>query len=235
MTQTVFISGANRGLGLSLVKRFLREGFRVFAGIRRQSDPLRQLAQAHGEALTVLTLDVTQLDSVRAAARYFSQRSPTLDILINNAGVLLDTEVPLEKLDLSDDALHTSMDVNAFGALRVTQQFLPFLEKGRHKLVMNISSEAGSITDCWRKSDFAYSMSKAALNMQSKLLHNYLSPRGFRILAIQPGWMKTEMGGADAVLDPDASAHGLFRVAVNRGGETPDATFLDYEGQPLRW
>ena len=86
------------------------------------------------------------------------------------------------------------------------QQFLPLLEKSGLKLIINILSEAGSVADCRRENQFAYCMSKAALNMQSKILQNYLKPRGFKILAIHPGWIRTNMGGPQAPLPAEGAA-----------------------------
>ncbi len=198
MIKSVFITGADKGLGFSLVQQFLRAGVRVFAGQYQANSDLSELAKSFPQTLTPIPLDVTQLDSVRRAADTVAKLVPALDVLINNAGVMLEERTPLLELDLARLPLFETLDVNAFGPLRMVQQFLPLLEKGEHKLILNISSEAGSIADCWRESEFAYSMSKAALNMQSKILQNHLKPRGFKILAVHPGWMRTDMGGADA-------------------------------------
>jgi NAD(P)-dependent dehydrogenase (short-subunit alcohol dehydrogenase family) len=110
----------------------------------------------------------------------------------------------------------------------------PLLKKGDRKLIINVSSEAGSIADCWRESEFAYSMSKAALNMQSKILQNYLKPRGFKVLAVHPGWMQTDMGGADADIPADEAAEGIFRLA-EKNWNPDDEIYMDYRGQPLPW
>lgn len=116
----------------------------------------------------------------------------------------------------------------------MVQQFLPLLEKGEHKLILNISSEAGSITDCWRESDFAYSMPKAALNMQSKILQNHLKPRSFKLLAVHPGWMRTDMGGADADIHAGEAAEGIFNLAVKKWN-LDDGIYMDYKAQPINW
>ena len=126
------------------------------------------------------------------------------------------------------------MNVNSFGPLRVVQQFQSLLEKGEGKLIINISLEAGSIADCRRENQFAYCMSKAALNMQSKILQNYLSPRGFKVLAVHPGWMRTNMGRPNAAISPDESAEGIFRLAL-REWNADDPIYMDYQGVPLPW
>jgi NAD(P)-dependent dehydrogenase (short-subunit alcohol dehydrogenase family) len=234
MIKTVFITGADKGLGFSLVQQFLRAGVHVFAGQYQANNDLIDLAQSFPQTLTPVPLDVTQLDSVSQAADIVAKRVPALDVLINNAGVMLEKRTPLLELDLSSLPLFETLDVNTFGPLRMVQQFLPLLEKGEHKLILNISSEAGSITDCWRESEFAYSMSKAALNMQSKILQNYLKPRGFKILAVHPGWMRTDMGGADADIDAAEAAEGIFNLAVKKWN-LDDEIYMDYRAQPIHW
>ena len=233
--KTVLITGADAGLGLSLVKRFLQGSFVVFAGVHRSRDALNILASEYDDALVLITLNVADLSSVREVARQVEAQAGALDIIINNAGIHLDnSKLPLEQLDLSDQHLQRTMEVNAFGPLRVVQQFLSLMEKGERKLVINISSEAGSITDCLRENQFVYCMSKAALNMQSKILHNYLKPRGFQVLAVHPGWMRTNMGGPSAAIDSDESAAGIFDLAA-REPKPDDAMYMDYHGEPLPW
>lgn len=235
MRKQVLVTGADGGLGLSLVKRFLQGGYAVFAGVYRSAVALNGLAGEYGDALALIPLDVADMDSVRAAARQVTDRPGALDIIINNAGIhLKNSQQPLEQLDLTDQQLQQTMEVNAFGPLRVVQQFLPLLEKGEGKLILNISSEAGSISDCRRENQFAYCMSKAALNMQSKILQNYLKPRGLTVLAVHPGWMRTNMGGQAATLDSDESAEGIFQLAA-REWTVDDSIYVDYQGIPLAW
>jgi NAD(P)-dependent dehydrogenase (short-subunit alcohol dehydrogenase family) len=235
MTGTVLITGANKGLGLALAARFLQEGSLVFAGTRRMEGALEELVEHFPRTAKIVTLDVADMDSVCRAAQYVSEHVPGLDILINNAAIFpQEGRLPLEELDLTDRHLQKTVEVNAFGPLRVTQQFLPLLQRGRRKLIINVSSEAGSIADCGRKSEFAYCMSKAALNMQSKILENALGPKGFKVLAIHPGWMQTDMGGPNAEIHPDVAAVGILKLAT-RTWSPSDEIYLDYEGNPLRW
>ncbi len=235
MKQGVLVTGADSGLGLSLVKRFLRGGFIVFAGVHRSAADLKALAEEYSDSLAFIPLDAANLDSVREAARQVSSQTSALDIVINNAGIhLKESRQMLEQLDLADGQLQQTMEVNAFGPLRIVQQFLPLLEKGGQKLILNVSSEAGSIADCRRENQFAYCMSKAALNMQTKILQNYLRPRGFKALAVHPGWMRTNMGGAEASLSPDESADGIFQLAA-REWKADDPIYMDYQGNPLPW
>lgn len=233
--QQTFITGADKGLGLALVSRFLRGGFRVFAGVYASTDNLQILLQNHGPRLKLVPLDVTDMASIRKAVSQITGLTSALDILVNNAAVYLQKPVkPLHELDLADGHLEETLNVNAFGPLRVSQQFLPLLGKGTRKLIINISSEAGSISDCWRTSEYAYCMSKAALNMQSRILQNALGDKGFRVLAVHPGWMRTDMGGPDADIHPDEAAEGIFGLAM-RGWEAQESIYLDYQGKALQW
>jgi len=235
MQKTVFITGADQGLGLSLVGRFLCGGFHVFAGNYLSGDALKNAAGRFPGKLTLVGLDVTDLPSVQHASHIVAEQTPTLDIIINNAAVYLQKPAkPVEELDFSDMHFQKTLDVNALGPLRVIQYFLPLLEKGERKLIINISSEAGSITDCKRSSEYAYCMSKSALNMASKIVQNALKTRGFKVLAIHPGWMRTDMGGLDADIHPDEAAEGIFQLAMKHW-LPEDEIYMDYQGSILPW
>ncbi len=232
---TILITGADKGLGLALVERFLRAGQTVVAGVHTTANALEELFARPACRAILVPLDVGDMDSVRRAAQETARSLTGLDVLINNAAIYPHRPVlSLEETDLADGHLQRTMDVNAFGPLRVTQQFLPLLEQGWKKLIVNISSEAGSISNCWRTSEFAYAMSKAALNMQSKILQNYLGPRGYKILAVHPGWMRTDMGGPNADIAPEEAAEGIFTL-VNHSWNADDVIYLDYRGQPMTW
>ncbi|MBN1130176.1 MAG: SDR family oxidoreductase [Chitinispirillaceae bacterium] len=225
----VFITGAGRGLGLCLCRLFLKSGWTVFAGKHHTGSGLAALA---GPDFHPIPLDVTGEQSVETAARTTGSLTGAIDVLINNAAVCENEGGRIEHVDFN--RVTEIMNVNALGPLRVTKAFLPLLRAGTLKTIVNISSEAGSIEDCWRKGMFGYCMSKAALNMQSRLLDNYLKDSGFRILAIHPGWMRTDMGGMNADIAPEEAAQGIFgmvtgTIASNSG------RFLDYNGKRLRF
>lgn len=235
MEESIFITGAERGLGFALTCRFLQAGFRVFAGAHETLPKLVQLGEQFPGKLTIVPIDVRDLDSIRTAAAQVAEHTAGLDILLNNAGIHLEKQGrTLETLDFGNQHLEQTMAVNAFGPLRVTQQFHPLLTNGKRKLIMHISSEAGSISNCGREREFAYCMSKSALNMCSKLMQNYLGKQGFKVLAIQPGWMRTDMGGPEAAIDPAESAAGIFALAM-KDWAPDDPIYVDYEGGTLPW
>jgi NAD(P)-dependent dehydrogenase (short-subunit alcohol dehydrogenase family) len=167
------------------------------------------------------------------AASEISRFTDRIDILINNAAIHNDTSFEiLEKADL-DDCLQV-YDVNSMGPLRVVKAFLTLLRKSKSGKIINISSESGSIGACGREKEFDYCMSKAALNMGTKLLSNYLKKDNIIVLAVHPGWMRTDMGGSNAELDPYETACRLTELfeGVNN---TDNPVFVDNKGNVYPW
>lgn len=121
------------------------------------------------------------------------------------------------------------------GPLRVAKAFLPMLRRNGRGLIVNISSESGSIGDARREKEFDYCMSKAALNMATKLLDNYLSDSGIRVIAVHPGWMRTDMGGQNADLDPGETAARLAELFERFDVKSGEPIFLDNKGHALPW
>lgn len=233
MSSTIVITGAGRGLGLCLANRYLDAGWMVFAGTKQPSPQLSAL-RAHAEnRLFEIALDVTSSKSVTDAATAVASRVASIDILVNNAAILpAEGRGPLPELAI--DVGLKVFDVNALGPLRVTQAFLTLLQKSDRRLIINISSEAGSVADCWRHDEFLYCMSKSALNMQTMILKNLLGPQGFELLAVHPGWMRTEMGGPSADIDPAQAAQGIFALS-QQSRDNAAAMYIDYKGKPMRW
>ncbi|MBS3733966.1 MAG: SDR family oxidoreductase [Phycisphaerae bacterium] len=228
-TRHVVITGTDSGLGYAFVETFLDDGWVVFAGYIEPDSPI--LAKA-SDACIPVRLDVTDPGCIREAGDAVAAHTDRLDMLINNAGIHTGARQPLEDVDC--DAIGRVFDVNAIGPLRVTQRFLGLLKNGALKRIVNVSSEAGSIADCKRRAGFGYNMSKAALNMQTQILHNYLSPSGFSVHAIHPGGMRTRMGSPEMGFSPEESAEALFRLITG-----PDAAemprFFQYDGRALPW
>jgi NAD(P)-dependent dehydrogenase (short-subunit alcohol dehydrogenase family) len=232
MTSSVLITGANRGLGRCLVDRFAAEGWLVFAAHRSRSESSTH-ARDVSDRVTLLGLDVLDAASVARAAEFVSERARGLDVLINNAAVNPRPECDAELGELDFDAIRLAYDVNAVGPLRVIQAFLPLLERGARKLIVNVSSEAGSLQHSWRDRSYGYCMSKAALNMQTTILDRALKAKGMNAIAIHPGWMRTEMGGPNAALDPTESADGMYRIIAGADSGTP--RFVQHDGQRFPW
>jgi NAD(P)-dependent dehydrogenase (short-subunit alcohol dehydrogenase family) len=231
--QNILITGAGQGLGLALTKRFIEAGYFVIAGFFSSSENLSNLHHNSKERLMIVPMDVTKETEVAKAAAETANRIGSLDILINNAGIHLEKAyLPLEEVDF--ESILTTFQVNTLGPLRVAKHFSKLLDEGSQKLLVNISSEAGSISDCWRDREYDYCMSKAALNMQSKIMQNYLKPRGIKILDLHPGWMRTEMGGAEADITPEEAAAGIFKL-TQKQWSLEEGMYFDYTGKPMNW
>ncbi|WP_364143850.1 SDR family NAD(P)-dependent oxidoreductase [Paenibacillus sp. LPE1-1-1.1] len=239
--KTALVTGADRGVGLALVKSLLGQGFHVFAGQYTDEAPeLQALKEVHADQLCLLPLDIASDDSVARAFESVSGKTDQVDLLINNGAILGDIGAtvldPLNYAEMMD-----VFNVNTLGSLRMSQTFMPLLLKSDSKFLINISSEAGSIGDCYRDSWFAYCMSKAALNMQSKLIHNGIKKQGGRVLVVHPGWVQTFMQGkldAAASLTPEQSADAILRLIEARlwlPADGAECEYVDYAGNGLNW
>jgi NAD(P)-dependent dehydrogenase (short-subunit alcohol dehydrogenase family) len=200
--------------------------------VRAPSEGLTQLRARHGESLGVYLGDVSDEASLAAVFAELGQRVDALDAVINNAVIYLDGSRPtIEDADLSICA--RTFEVNSVGPLRVVQHSLPLLRKGRRKLIVNVSSEAGSIGDSKRKTEFAYCMSKSALNMGSKLLQNYLAPEGIQVLVLHPGWFNSSGQGPAPISAEQASLNVLETILKPRRANEP--MYVGPDGSPLPW
>ncbi len=239
MKQCACITGADRGLGLELAGQLLEHGYTVLAGrYNKEWTQLEELKEAYPDRLFAVELDVSEDASVKAAAEFISSRTDALEMLINNSAILGDIETDIfGRHDF--DEMQRVFNVNTLGALRVTNGLLPLVTAGEKKLVLNITSEAGSIGACWRTSWFAYCMSKAALNMHSVITHNSLKELGGQVVLIHPGWMKSWLSGQyqeEAPLTPLVSARHIMEIIRNSErykGDKP--AFLDYQGNGMEW
>lgn len=223
------ITGANRGIGLGLVRGVLALGHRVVATARNvaAASELHVLAQP---GLELASLDVGASRSVEAFARGLGDRS--IDVLINNAGVY-GGPGDLEAFD-AEDALAT-FRVNAVAPLELSRALLPALRRSRARKIVNISSRMASIAENTSGGAYAYRMSKAALNMATVSMAIDLAAEGFIVVAMNPGWVKTDMGGPGAPTSIEASVAGMLgqieRLRLEDSGH-----FVDYLGRgPIPW
>lgn len=236
---TALVTGADRGLGLGLVRVLLESGYRVYAGsYLTDAGELAEERKRYPDDLLVFPLDVTDEESITKAAQEVSRSTKTLNLLINNAGNAEERSTTiLEPMNFED--MGRLYEINTLGPLRVTHHFLPLLLASQPKTLVNISSLAASIGTISRTHQYGYAMSKAALNMQSKLIHNHLHDRGLRVLAVHPGWMRTHVLGdidkmKDAPFEPEQAARNILSL-IQSTDECRDHIFLDPEGRHLPW
>jgi NAD(P)-dependent dehydrogenase (short-subunit alcohol dehydrogenase family) len=233
--KSILITGADKGLGFSLAEKFSDNGYNVFAAhLEENPDNLVKLSNKNS-SVKLIRMDVSSDESVSAAVCEFSKLNSegSIDILLNNAGVHFEESYSSLE-DVNFDVALKTHNINSLGPLRTVKSFLPFIKNGEKKLIINISSEAGSLSDCWREKEFDYCMSKAALNMQSILLQNYLKKDRIKVIAVHPGWMRTDMGGSKADIDSKESAEGLFYLA-EKDFALNDPIYMDYKGKIMHW
>jgi len=240
--KNAYVTGANRGLGLALAERLLELGYNVFAGSYiPDCEELQDLSAKHGNALNVVQLDISDSDSVNKAAAEISKKTDSLNLLINNAGIapLRDREATILN-DIDCDEIIQAFDINAVGTLRVTKSVLPLLLKPQDKRLVNITSVAASVGLCTRSSQYAYTMSKAASNMQTKLIYNTFNKEGLKVFALHPGWMHTRLFGDSldlmkgAPFEPEDSAKFILEFVLN-AEQNDDHIFFNYDGTPMAY
>ncbi|KFI13865.1 short-chain dehydrogenase [Vibrio sp. B183] len=225
--KTVLITGANRGIGLSLVKNYLAQGWQVHATYRSEKSS-QDLLELEGDNLTCHLLNVTDYQGLSE----FANALPALDVLINNAGYYGPKGYGFGHTDI--DEWRKVLETNTIAPLKLVEALFPNLQRGQLKKIACLSSKVGSMTENTSGGGYIYRSSKAALNSVVKSLSNDLSSQGFTVLALHPGWVQTEMGGPNALIDTQTSAAGLVEVIesadISRSGE-----FINYDGTALPW
>lgn len=233
MALRVLVTGANRGLGLEFTRQALARGDRVIAACRHpgRATELTTLAGQHPGHVHVLPLDVSRPTAITELGRETAMLFPGLDLLVNNAGVL----VPGERFgSVSADDLESSFRSNAVGPVLLTQMLAPLLAKGTRPKVANVSSVMGAIAHVREFRSPSYAMSKAALNMATALLARALAPSHVSVIALHPGWARTDMGGAQAEVDPRDAVAGMLRV-IDTLAPADSGSFRDWQGKTLPW
>ena len=209
--KTALITGANKGIGREVARQLAGKGFHVFVGARNAKagrKAAEEIEKESGKA-TFLEIDVADSDSVTTAAREFSKTADRLDVLINNAGIIVDGDDSI--LEISDDLLRKTLETNTLGALRVTRAFLPVLTNSKAPRVINVSSGGGQLTggaDGWAP---AYCISKTALNGVTSQLATAL-PK-VAVNSVCPGWVRTDMGGENASRSVEEGADTIVWLA----------------------
>jgi NAD(P)-dependent dehydrogenase (short-subunit alcohol dehydrogenase family) len=231
-SRSVLVTGANRGLGLEFVRQYAQAGWKAFAACRspKSAKELKALQNRHADRITVLSLDVTDAASVRAAAEKL--RGEPIDLLLNNAGV---GSPPAQKIGSLDYAVWAKvLDANVLGPARMIESFVANVAKGRDKRIVTVTSRMGSIADNSSGGSYAYRSSKAAVNAAMKSFSIDLAPRGITCVLVHPGWVRTDMGGAGGKLAPAESVKSL-RALIASLASTDSGKFFNVDGEELPW
>lgn len=225
------VSGANRGLGFEMTRQLLARGDRVVAACRQPGKALAltRLAGEHPGKLHVLPLDLADPRTIAELARQIGALDLDIELLVNNAGLLVEHE---RFGAIEPKSLRDSFAVNAEGAFLLAQAVNPHLADGAK--IVNLSSTLGSITSTSSLYSPSYAMSKAALNMATRLLSIALAERGIVVVSMSPGWVRTDMGGAGAPLKPEASIAAMLRV-IDHLTRSDSGRFLSQNGETIPW
>src|SRR5260370_881341 len=207
------VTGANKGIGFEVARDLARKGFHVFLGARdeKAGRAAEEKLRKDGE-VTFLKIDIANLDSsIKRAAQEFSRQADHLDTLVNNAGILLDDDKDV--LTITPEIFETTLRTNTLGPLLVSQAFVPLLKKSAAPRIVNVSSGGGQLSggaDGWAP---AYCISKTALNDVTVQLAAAL-PK-FAVNSVCPGWVRTDMGGANATRSVAEAAAGIVWLAAD--------------------
>lgn len=230
--QTILITGANRGLGLEFCRQYAVAGHRVIAVCRQpaKSTALNELAKQHAN-VQIHALDVGDFAQINAFSQALADVS--IDVLINNAGIYPDNaETGFGQLNYQDWS--QAFWINSIAPVKLTEAFLPQIQRSQKKLVVSVSSLMGSMSDNTSGGSLLYRSSKAALNAAMKSLAIDLAPQGIGVLILHPGWVKTDMGGKNALIDVLESVTGM-RQCIDGFLAEQSGCFLKYDGKLLPW
>ena len=240
--KNILITGANRGIGLALSRLFARrDGTTVFAACRDPDNAAELLSLVDDEAfsLEIVKLDVNDQSSITLCADTMIAKIDSLDALINNAGIYGGTvpePFPSTSLfgSLEMDEMLRIFRVNTVAPVLMAQAFSDLLESSKEPRIVNVSSDAGSIGRCENGGSYSYPASKAALNMMSRCLSADLKGKGIVVVSVHPGFLKTDMGGPNALLSLEDTIPSL--AALIEGLTLADSgTFLNWDGSVVPW
>jgi NAD(P)-dependent dehydrogenase (short-subunit alcohol dehydrogenase family) len=243
MATITLITGANRGLGLALVKSAIDSGHIVCATVREPANAsdLQDIKSAFLTNLYVLPLDITVPKKRAAVIAEITRAFGKIDIVIHNAGInsrskgIEEGEAHVTFGSLTEEALLSNVKTNAIAPLLFTQELAPLLSNSERGVVVAISSWFASLKGNQdRAFNYSYSGSKTLLNLYFRLAANALKPKGIVAFMVNPGWMKTDMGGSKATLTPEESANAIYAMAK---AATPEMAgqFLDWNGDVHPW
>ncbi len=229
---SVLITGANRGLGLEFARQYAEAGWRVHATCRNRvaAAALNALAEGASGKVTIDDLDVAEHGQIAALAETLGEAP--IDVLLNNAGVSQPGHESFGDIDYA--RWQATLRVNTLGPARMAEAFIEHVARSERKLIVCISSRLGSITASASGGRYIYRSSKAALNAVVANLAADLRSRGVTVVALHPGWVRTDMGGPNAPLGPTESIAAM-RSVIDRLTPADTGRFLNYDGSGIPW
>jgi len=237
--KTVLITGANKSIGLETARQLLIQGYHVYLGARDLEKGERAVKQLHKEGLTaveVIAIDVDNIESIKAARIYLGEKTSTLDVLINNAGV--SGEMPQSALDTDPNTFKQVFETNYFGVIAVTQAFIDLLKAAPAPRIVNVTSGLGSLTlhtdPTWKYYPYkaaAYMASKAALNAHTIALAYELRDTAFKVNAVDPGYTATDFNHHTGPGTIEDAAARVVKAAV-LAADGPTGQFFSDDNAP---
>jgi len=224
--RVALVTGANRGLGLETSRQLLAKGLTVVLAGRDDAAlerARRALAPLEQRAMTV-RMDVTDVETIVAAQRSVAERAGSVDVLVNNAAVLLFEND--EVLAIPQEAYRDTFETNVFGVIEVCRVFAPGMAQAKYGRIVNVSSSAGQLATMSTYAP-AYSMSKTALNAFTRVLAHTYRASGVLVNAVDPGWVRTDMGGPSASRSPQEGADTIVWLATLPDGGPTGGFFRD--------
>ena len=228
-TQFALVTGANRGIGFEVSKQLADLGYTVFLTARSLDKAQGAVESIASTNIIPLALDISNQESIVAAAEEVRRHTDVLDVLINNAAIDYDTDQQVLSADLV--RVRRVFETNTMGTWQMVQTFLPLLQKSHHGRIVNVSSGAGAL-DSLSSGTPAYSLSKAALNALTIMMARALESQKILVNAVCPGWVATDMGGAGGRPVKDGAASVVFAAELAKSG--PTGRFFR-DGKQISW
>lgn len=231
--KTALITGTNRGIGLEFCRQYAADGWRVLACCRypEKSDELNKLVSRNPELIKMHALDVADHVEIDRLGQILADES--IDLLINNAGIYPDSDKSgFGHTDYAE--WMQAFRINTMAPLKMAETFSAQIGRGKQKTIVTVTSKMGSIADNSGGGSYLYRSSKAAANMVVKSLAIDLKPFGITAVVLHPGWVKTDMGGPNAMISPEQSVSGMRKV-ISGLGPADSGKFFAYDGQVIPW
>lgn len=228
---TILITGCNRGIGLEFVRQYATDGWRVYATCRTpdSAHELKALREQH-PTISIHALNVAFEEEIYAQSRQLHDIK--LDILLNNAGIYGGDGNQFGTINKAEWL--KTFEVNTIAPLLMAQAFLDQILAGQQKIIATVSSMMGSLDDNASGSDYAYRSSKAGVNQVMKSLSIDLESKGIKTVSLHPGWVRTDMGGPDALIDTEESVTGMRKV-LGQLSRQQSGRFIGYDGALIPW
>lgn len=232
MISSILITGANRGIGLELVRQYAEADWRIFACCRspEKAKDLEMLADMRKGQISIHPLDVGQAEDIGRLAKELSQEK--IDILFNNAGV--SGPQPQGFGSINSEAWLQAMRINALAPFHMAVAFVHHVSASKRRIFAIMGTQLGSIMDNTSGGIYVYRSTKAAAHMVGKSLSVDLAPHGIITLMLHPGWVRTDMGGPDATMSVEESVRGLRQV-LDRANVSDNGKLISYKGRVLPW